>query len=286
VETLPPIAAVTFLVLAVVVCTYLPARMSPPLRGPGDWTDIGKDALPDETQSRALPGRVLDVATPMGFALFAVGLGAFVAAAFMALKVSPYYGVAVGVASAVLFPLFCTGRPSELPVSLAVLPSDLIDWLLTELGNEQDLVLGVIGRIPRGASNPDELRLRIVPKKALPGLRALEVGIDLHQGPLGIFALPFVIVRTLDGSSAADALPKGVYVTRGRGVDERVAVLRPKVPTNRVLARLIRALSRRFALNPPSDGARAHTDRSISSSGGKGSFTTNRGTTSSPVHAT
>lgn len=285
IETLPPSAAMACFALAVALCTHLPARMSPPLRGPGDWVDLGKDALPDDTE-RALPGRVLDVATPLGFSIFAVGLAGFVAAAFMALKVSPYYGVAIGVASATLFPIFCTGRPSELPVSLAVLPGDLIDWLLMDLGKEPDLVLGIIGRVPRGTSNPDELRLRIMPKQPLPGLRAIEVGLDLHQGPLGIFALPFVIVRTLDGSSAADALPKGVYVTRGRGVDERVAVLRPKVPTNRVLARLVRVLTRRFALNPPNDGARAHADRSVSSSGGKGSFTANRGTASSPIHAT
>jgi hypothetical protein len=286
IETLPAIAAVICLVVAVALCTHLPARMSPPLRGPGDWVELAKDALPDEPSGRGFPGRMLDVATPIGFVIFAIGLGAFVAAAFMALKVSPYYGVAIGIGSAVLFPIFCTGRPSELPVSLAVLPCDLIDWLVTDLGNESELVLGIIGRVPRGGSNPDELRLRIIPRKPLPGLRAIEVGMDLHQGPLGIFPLPFVIVRTLDGSSAADALPKGVYVTRGRGVDERVAVLRPKVPTHRVLARLIRALSQRFAMNAPTDGSQAHPDRRASSSGGKGSFTAKRGTTSSPAHAT
>jgi hypothetical protein len=285
-ETLSPALATICLVLALALCTHLPPRMSPPLRGPGEWIDVEPDALPDDARGRKLPGRVLDVATPLGFAVFVVGLGAFVAAAIGTLRVSPYYGVAVALCSSTLFPLFCTGRPSELPVSLAVLPSELIDWLLSDLGKDQDLVLGIVGRVPRGATAPDELRLRIMPKKPLPGLRALEVGIDLHQGPLGVFPLPFVIVRTLDGSSAADALPKGVYVTRGRGVDERVAVLRPKVPTDRLVARLVRTLAQRFALTPPSDRTRAHSDRSASSSAGKGSLASNRGTTSSPAHAT
>jgi hypothetical protein len=285
-ETFSPIAATACLVLALALCTHLPARMSPPLRGPGEWIDIGADALPDDPAGRKLEGRILDAATPMGFVVFAIGLGGFVAASIATLGFSPYYGVAIGLGSSILFPIFCTGRPTELPASLATLPAELVDWLLSELGKDQDLLLGAVGRVPRGATAPDELRLRVMPKKPLPGLRAIEVGIDLHQGPLGVFPLPFVIVRTLDGSSAADALPKGVYVTRGRGVDERVAVLRPKVPTERMVARLIRTLAQRFALNPPSDRTRAQTERSASSSAGKGSSASKRGTTSSPAHAT
>lgn len=285
-ETFSPIGATVCLVIALSLGTHLPPRMSPPLRGPGEWIDIGADALPDDAQGRKLQGRILDVSTPLGFVVFAIGLGAFVAASIATLRFSPYYGVAIALCSSILFPIFCTGRPSELPASLAALPSELIDWLLSELGKDPDLVLGAVGRVPRGATAPDELRLRVMPKKALPGLRAIEVGIDLHQGPLGVFPLPFVIVRTLDGSSAADALPKGVYVTRGRGVDERVAVLRPKVPTERMVARLVRTLAQRFALNPPSDRTKAHAERSASSSAGKGSPASKRGTTSSPAHAT
>lgn len=285
-ETFSPIAALACLVLALSLCTHLPPKMSPPLRGPGEWIDIAADALPDDAPGRKLEGRFLDVATPMGFIVFAVGLGAFVAASIATLRFSPYYGVAIGLCSSILFPMFCTGRPSELPPSLAALPSELVDWLLSELGKDENLVLGAVGRVPRGATAADELRLKVMPKKPLPGLRAIEVGVDLHQGPLGVFPLPFVIVRTLDGSSAADALPKGVYVTRGRGVDERVAVLRPKVPTERMVARLVRTLAQRFALNPPNDGRRAHADRSASSSTGKGSAASKRGTTSSPAHAT
>jgi hypothetical protein len=285
-ETFSPIAAMACLVLALSLCTHLPPRMSPPLRGPGEWIDIAADALPDDAPARKLEGRILDVATPIGFIVFAVGLGAFVAASIATLRFSPYYGVAIGLCSSILFPIFCTGRPSELPPSLAALPSELVDWLLSELGKDQNLVLGAVGRVPRGATAADELRLRVMPKKPLPGLRAIEVGVDLHQGPLGVFPLPFVIVRTLDGSSAADALPKGVYVTRGRGVDERVAVLRPKVPTERIVARLVRSLAQRFALSPPIGGSRAHAERSASSSAGKGSAASKRGTTSSPAHAT
>jgi hypothetical protein len=204
----------------------------------------------------------------------------------MALKHSPYYGVAIGLASAVLFPLFCTGRASELPPPPAVAPVELIDWLLVELGKNDDLKLSVMGRVPRGAADPDELRLLVMPSRALSGLKAIEVGLDVHDGPLGPFCLPFVIVRTLDGSPAAEALPKGLYVTRGRSVDERVVVLRPKVPTERMVGRLVRDVSRR--LTTPSSGSkpRPQAEKSASSSEGSGSLALKPGTTSSPAHAT
>jgi hypothetical protein len=248
--------------------------------------DLEANDLPEEARVGRRRERVLDVATPVGFAAFVVTLGGFVATAVATLRFSPYYGVAIGLSSSILFPIFCTGRPSQLPSALSAVASELIEWLLGDLGKDHDLVIGIIGRVPRGATAPDEVRLRVMPKKPVPGLRAIEIGMDHHQGPLGVFALPFVIVRTLDGSSAADALPKGVYVTRGRGVDERVAVLRPKVPTERMVAKLVRSLAQRFALNAPSDKPRSHADKSASSSTGKGSLASNRGTTSSPAHAT
>jgi hypothetical protein len=259
--------------------------VSPPLRGPGQWVDLGQDTIDGRPRVHP-PGRLLDVATPLGFSIFVVSPGLFVMGAVLVLRHSAYHGVAIALASAVLFPVFCTGKPSELPLPPEVAPLDLIDWLLTDLGKDSDLVLGIIGRLPRGATLPDEVRLRIMPKKPVPGLRAIEVGVDSHDGPLGPFSLPFVIVRTLDGSSAADTLPKGLYVTRGRGVDERVAVLRPRVPTERMVSRLVRDLVRRLTIAAPKESTRGQSERSASSSAGKGSVTANAGTTSSPAHAT
>jgi hypothetical protein len=285
VETVSPLLAAISLIAALGAAIHLPPRLSPPLRGPGEWVDVTQEESLDLPAAPA-PGRFLDVATFAGFAFFAIALAAFAAGAVTVLKHSPFYGVAIGLGSAILFPIFCTGRPSELPLSPAALPADLIDWLLTELGRDPELTLGIIGRVPRGGSRPDELRLKVMPRKPLPGLRAIEIGVDVHQGPLGLLPLPFVIVRALDGSSAADALPKGVYVTRGRGVDERVAVIRPKIPTERVVANLVRNLVARFSLSGPKDKARRQPERSASSSSGKGSVTVNPGTTSSPAHAT
>jgi hypothetical protein len=284
VEMLPPFLAAASLLLALGAATYLPSHLIPPLRGPGDWVDLGVDAL--DVRPAKQRGRLLDVATPVGFAAFVVLLGVFVAFAAMALKHSPYHAVAIGLASATLFPLFCTGRASELPLPPAVAPAELIDWLLADLGKNDDTKQSVLGRLPRGAAEPDELRLLVMPAKPMSGLKAIEVGLDVHDGPLGPFCLPFVIVRTLDGSPAADALPKGLYVTRGRTVDERVVVLRPKVPTERMVGRLVRDVSRR--LTAPSSGGkpRAHSEKSASISEGSGALALKPGTTSSPAHAT
>lgn len=282
VQALSPFLAAACLLAAMAVATHLPPRLSPPLRGPGDWVDVGSGAL--EARPATKPrGRILDVATPLGFLVFAVSLAAFVAGAMLAMRHSPYYGVAVGLASAVLFPVFCTGRATELPPTPAEAPVDLIDWLYSELGREGNPVLGVLGRVPRGGTEPDELRMLVMPEKPVQGLKAIEVGLDVHDGPLGPFCLPFVIVRTTDGSRAAEALPKGLYVTRGRSVDERVVVLRPKLPTERMVKRLVQDLLRRFSAGAKATG---QSERSTPSSAGKGSLAAKAGTTSSPAHAT
>lgn len=286
IEIMPPLLASASLLVALFAATHLPPRLSLPLRGPGEWVSQDPEsALGDRPKHRAR-GHVLDVTSLLGFGAFLASLGLFVAASVCVLRHSPYHGVALALASSVLFPLFCTGRPSELPPSGSDAPVDLIEWLLDELGGDRGLVLSVIGRVPRGSTEPDELRLLVMPKKPAVGLRAIEVGVDVHDGPVGAFTLPFVIVRTLDGSSAAGLLPKGLYVTRGRGVDERVAVLRPRVPTERAVARLVRDVARRLSLDVPKETKGSQRASSAPSSAGRGSSRAKAGTTSSPAHAT
>jgi hypothetical protein len=123
-----------------------------------------------------------------------------------------------------------------------------------------------------------------VPRRPLQGLLAVEVGVDTHAGVLGQLCLPFVIVRLLEGSKSEAALPKGLFWSRGRTPDERVSVLRPRLPTSRVTRDLARDLARRLTAppeGPPSQGA-----SSAARSGGRADSTRKPATKASPAHAT
>jgi hypothetical protein len=60
---------------------------------------------------------------------------------------------------------------------------------------------------------------------------AVEVGSDHALGLGGIVAEPYVLLRVREGSPCAQLLPAQTAFQRGRKADERVAVLRPKLPT-------------------------------------------------------
>jgi hypothetical protein len=116
------------------------------------------------------------------------------------------------------------------------------------------------------------------------GLVAIEVGVEYRSGPLSLLALPFVLVRVLDGSKAGDVLPKGLFWTRGRSPDERVTVLRPRVPVRAATVALTADVARRFSLGKESP--RAQSPTSAAKSSGRGDTTVKAGTTASPAHAT
>src|SRR6185369_3685108 len=133
------------------------------------------------------------------------------------------------------------------------------------------------GRVPDGSGDPDELRVLIQPKDGLPGLVALETGLDAQRGLGGVVGIPFVIVRAKEGSRAQSALPRGAIWTRGRKPDERVAILSPKLPTVGLTIALVERLLDALTDQAPSS-------RRMSS--GNAAFTAKLGTVRSPAHAT
>ena len=155
---------------------------------------------------------------------------------------------------------------------------------MTALEGMSSMEVHPLARVPQGAAEPDELRLLVLPKPALPGLVAVEAGLDFHQGMLGVLPLPYVIVRVLENSEAAEAMPRGLLWTRGRSAEERVAVLRPKVPTRKVTLELVKHLARRLSVATPSD-RRQRGKPSAAKSVGNGQSTAKAGTSSSPLHA-
>ena len=135
-------------------------------------------------------------------------------------------------------------------------------------------------RVPgrRASGVPDELRLLVQPRGALAGLMAVEVGTDHALGLGGIVAEPYVLLRVREGSPCSDALPRQLAFQRGRKPDERVAVLRPKLPTVSETRALVTELCELLAQpTPPSSNAR--------SSAGKPASARKPARSASPAHA-
>lgn len=285
VESAEPFLAAGALLVSMAFATHLPPRLSAALRGPGTWARLDADgAFAPRLREDRLPGRFVDVGTAPGFVLFAACLSLFVAAAIVVSRRSPYEAICAALGSAILFPIFCTGRSGELPARSSVAPQELLEWLVGSLESSPGLELHPLGRVPQGGTEHDELRLLVLPKPALPGFVALEIGVDFHQGLLGLLPLPYVIVRVFENSEAAEALPKGLLWTRGRNADERVAVLRPKVPTRKITLDLVQHLVRR--LRAPSASERQRAKPNAPKSAGGGQSTAKAGTSASPAHAT
>ncbi len=287
VTSLSPLLAAASLMVALAAATHLPPRVSPALRGPGKWIRLDVEAaFGGPAKPSALPGRFVDAGALPGFVLFTSLLVGFVAAAILVMHRSSYQGLALALGSAILFPIFCTGRAGELPSDPARAPRELLEWLMGELDVGSSCDVYPLGRVPQGMSAHDELRLLVAPRRSRAGFVAIEVGLDFHVGILGLLALPFVIVRVLDGSPAADVLPKGFLWTRGRSADERVTVLRPKLPARELTAHLVRDIADRLSAPRDASARRQVGPTSSARSAGNAQPTSKPGTTSSPAHAT
>ena len=159
-------------------------------------------------------------------------------------------------------------------------------WLAARLRRDTGLKVVPWARIPEGRTEPDELRLLVMPRAALGGLMAIEIGMEYEQGGGGPVALPCVIVRALDGSPSYRALPRTVVWTRGRKAEERVAVIRLSLPTRAALLSLVERLIKLLREDRPRGPRAAQVSSKAKNSAGKGSSTAKPRRTSSPVHAT
>ncbi|MEB2324743.1 MAG: hypothetical protein OZ921_19665, partial [Sorangiineae bacterium] len=272
---LPSLAGV-LLLAAMALAVQLPPRAAPPLRAPGRWLPLSDEEAFAKERASA-PGRWLDAGTPRGFLVFATLLGGFGGGALLLLPRSAYHALMLALASAVLLPIFCTGRARELPADLAREPRALLAYLARKLRKDDSLKVVAWARIPDGAHDPDELRLLVMPRRALAGLTALEIGVEYHHGLGGPIALPCVLVRAVDGSLTYRSLPRSVTWSRGRKPEERVAVLRPRLPTRGMCLGLVRRLAEMLS-------ADAQPSRR-SSSAGRGEAARKPATSSSPLHA-
>jgi hypothetical protein len=218
------------LLLAAMACAALyakPGRAAP--RGPGQWLPFSEaDAF--ARVSQRLPGAYLDASTWRGAVVLAVLLAGAVALHFWERSHSPYRAVELLLGAALLLPLFLTGRAQELPMVPGGDPRRTLERVLRGL-RRSGLRAVPFARLPVGLDEADELRLLLQPRGALAGLMAVEVGADHTLGLGGLVSDPYVLLRVREGSPCAQVMPAAVAFQRGRKPEERVAVLRPKLPT-------------------------------------------------------
>lgn len=278
-----PILAAGALLLAVVFACERSPRAWAKSADAGSWQTLGAEAL-EARPTAAVPGAWLDVGRPQGFVVLVAALGAVTWCAARLFETSPYYGASALLASVALLPIFCTGRAAQLPLDGCEQTRRFARRALRRLSRVQGLVTTPIGRFGEGKTEPDELRVSIVPERGLPGLLGVELGLEFQARLGGFSARPVVVVRAADGSPCQRALPRGLRWGRGRKNDERATLIRPKLPTLAHSIALIQELL--SVMRPESADAAGPARKSAAKASGKGLSTAKAGTRSSPLHAT
>jgi hypothetical protein len=234
--------------LATLAAALRSPSFKPAARGPGRWL-----ALRPEEAFAPVPS------TWTADALAAILVLAGVAAlAYFGRRFDPEAPWLVALDASAIVPLFVTGRASQLPPDGARTAAPWLARVFRALRTVPELRVRPWARVPLEGDSPDELRLLVLPRAAVPGLLGIEIGLAWSATPVGWSSAPEVLARVLEGSPAAARLAQELPDTRlvpGRRPDERVARLLPSAPTRAAATALARTLSeaftdRRVALPP------------------------------------
>jgi hypothetical protein len=259
-------------------------KVAPSLRGPGRWLPLTASEVFAKTHQR-LPGALLDASRFSGFLLFALLLAGALGAGGSLLSRSPHDALLVFVAASLLVPLFLTGRQSDLPKAPVEAPRSLFRAVSRAFEKRPGTKVVPWGRLSDANGAIDELRLLLKLKGALDGLVAVEFGAEVVRGLGGSVLSPYVLVRAREGSAAHQALPRAATFTRGRKPEERVAILRPSLPTTAgakaLLQEVLDVLEERPKLDLQGPGK-----SKARSSAGRSERTAKLGRVPSPLHAT
>jgi len=145
-----------------------------------------------------------------------------------------------------LVPLFVTGRASQLPPHGARTAAPWLARVFVALRRTPELRVSPWARLPLEGDAPDELRLLVFPRAALPGLLGIELGLSWSSTPVGWSSAPEILARVLEGSPAAIKLTQDLPAARatpGRRPDERVVRLLPRAPDRPAALALTRSLA-------------------------------------------
>jgi hypothetical protein len=208
-------------------------------RGPGRWL-----VLAPEEAFQTSPGVTVAEVLTGAITLAVVVLAGAVAQRFDA--EGPWL---VAIDAVALLPLALTGRPSQLPPDGARSAARWLGRLHGLLTRVASLRASPWARVPADGMRPDELRLLVLPRAAMPGLVGVEIGLAWSQTPVGWASTPEVLARFLEGSAAAARLTRelpGARTVPGRRPDERVVRMLPRRPSRRHAAALVQALTEAF----------------------------------------
>jgi hypothetical protein len=241
-----PTTAAIALAAAVALAALRAPAARPAARGPGHWLAI----RPEDAFVAAARRHWLDIGGRAG-KITAACVTLLLAGAAIALwridSEAPYF---VALDSVVLLPIFLTGRASQAPPDLARAPAAALGALFERLRKRKrgaaELRVVPWARIPTGRTSPDELRLLVLPRVAMPGLLGIEVGVAWGRTPTGYAPSPEVLVRVQELTSAAarvSALAPGARAVPGRRADERVVRLVPRATSRAGTAALVERLA-------------------------------------------
>jgi hypothetical protein len=225
--------------LATLAAALRAPAFQPPARGPGRWLAL----RPEEAFASPPPTWTAD-------ALAAVVVLAGVAAVgFFARRFDPTAPWLVALDASALVPLFVTGRVSQLPAPGARSEAPWLSRVYRALRAVPELRVSPWARVPHEGDTPDELRLLVLPRAAMPGLLGIELGLARSATPVGWSSCPEVLARVLQDSPAAAKLAQDLPKSRsvpGRRPEERVVRLLPAAPTRPAVVALARTLADAF----------------------------------------
>ena len=259
-----PIYGAALVVLAMLLAAHRsPAPIASP-RGPGRWQAIADSEVLVARPRDAMAGDALDIGARSGkLVVLALTIVLGVTAFVLRTRVAGA-SIAVPLVSAALVPLFVTGTRAQLPRGPGELAALVLRPARDSLARLVDLAhvdVRCLARFRDGTTSYDEVRLSCAPTDRIPGLRSIELALAT-LAPSAPVALPEVLVRFEDGSQAGSKIAQlapGIRVVTGRGPEEKVLRLAPRVPTPAGAARLLARLASDL------EGRRA-SDRTPSSS--------------------
>jgi hypothetical protein len=231
-----PTAGAACIALSVLAVAIRPTIQGAAARGPGRWL-----ALRPEDAFAVGPSTWTADALAVVVGGLVVGALAWAARGF-----DPEGPWLVVLDAAPLLALLLTGRASQLPPDRARTPARWLARAYEALRRAPGLRVAPWGRLPLETDAPDELRLLVLPRAAMPGVLGIELGLGWSSTLAGWASSPEVLARVLDGSPAAARLAREIPACRpvpGRRPDERVVRLRPRSATRAGAVALSRALA-------------------------------------------
>jgi len=236
--------------LSIAIAALLCAHRSPewkrrPLRGPGRWLPVSAREAFGTPPPRV--GAWLDADTWAGRTVFLTLAAGLAAAVYRASLTSEHHATLLALDAVVLLALFFTGRAAELPPDPAVAPGRFLAAISKRVSRALGSDVRIIPRIrlPHGQPDADEVRLMLLPRRPVSGLKGIEVAVVHVPAAGGTLLNPEILLRYKHGSPAEialDHLAKAGRETRGRSSDERVISFSPRLPTERMTAEIVLAV--------------------------------------------